>query len=302
MPFTVACAQIAPIKADVDANLDKIAECILQAATEGADLVVFPETSTAGYFLEGGVLESSLTEEQLCEGLSRRLVAGARCRVPDAGSQGAKLSGGLDKPIDAVVGFYQQKDGNLYNAAAYIEFKPQPHLLTTYRKFFLPTYGLFDEERFVSRGRELAVFDTRFGKIALLICEDAWHSILPTLCAKKGAQLIIVPAASPGRGFSAEYVENLDRYARLMKAIDEEHGIYCVNCQLCGFEGGKGFVGGSMVVDPFGKLIAQGPLNEEHILLAQVDLDLVQVARVQTPLISDLQSAWGDIKRIVDEE
>jgi N-carbamoylputrescine amidase len=283
MPFTVACAQIAPQKAEVQANLDKIAECIRQAATEGADLVVFPETSTSGYFLEGGVLESSLTEEQLCEELQRRV-------------------GGLDRQIDAVVGFYEQRDGNLYNAAAYIEFNPQAVVRKTYRKFFLPTYGLFDEERFVSRGRDLAVFDTRFGKLAILICEDAWHSVLPTLCAMKGAQMIIVPAASPGRGFSSEQVENLDRYARLMKAIAEEHGIYCVNCQLCGFEGGKGFVGGSMVIDPFGKLIAQGPVNEEHILLAQIDLDLIQVARAQTPLISDLQSAWGDIRRIVDEE
>jgi N-carbamoylputrescine amidase len=211
----------------------------------------------------------------------------------------------LDRDIDAVIGFYQQKDGNLYNAAAYLTVNGERrtvNVLRTYRKFFLPTYGLFDEERFVSRGRHLAVFETRFGKVAILICEDAWHSILPTLSAMKGAQMIIVPAASPGRGFSEANVENLDRYARLMKAIAEEHGVYGVNCQLCGFEGGKGFVGGSMVVDPFGKLIAQGPVNEEHILLARVELDLVQIARAQTPLISDLQSAWADIKRIVDED
>ncbi len=313
MPFTVACAQIAPQKAEVQANLDKIAECISQAASEGADLVVFPEAATTGYFLEGGVLESSLTAEQLCNELGKRVTC-------------------LEKPVDAIVGFYQQRIGNLYNAVAYIEFNqantsipehPQTRIIQTYRKFFLPTYGLFDEERFVSRGRDLAVFDTRFGKLAMLICEDAWHSILPTLCALLGAQLIVVPAASPGRGFGGDeeggrrkgeeqtglqipnskfqIPENLDRYSRLMKAIAEEHGVYCVNCQLCGFEGGKGFVGGSMVVDPFGRLVARGPVNEEHILLAEVDFDLIQIARAQTPLISDLQSAWGDIKRIVVE-
>jgi N-carbamoylputrescine amidase len=284
MPFTVACAQIAPQKAEVQVNLDKIAECILQAAGEGADLVVLPEASTSGYFLEGGVLESSLTEEQLCDELGRR-------------------TAGLDRPVDAVVGFYQQKSGNLYNAVSYLELGAgAPRVLTTYRKFFLPTYGLFDEERFVSRGRDLAVFDARLGRLGMLICEDAWHSILPTLCATKGAQVIIVPAASPGRGFASEHVENLDRYERLMIAIAEEHGVFCVNCQLCGFEGGKGFVGGSMVVDPFGKTIARGPVNEEHILVSQIDLDLVQIARAQTPLISDLQSAWGDIRRIIDEQ
>jgi N-carbamoylputrescine amidase len=282
MPFMVACAQIAPQKAEVQANLDKIAAAVRQASSEGADLVVFPEGSTSGYFLEGGILESSLTVDQLLDELEGRL-------------------SGLDRPVDVVVGFYQQKDGNLYNALAYLEFGPAAKIVETYRKFFLPTYGLFDEERFASRGRDLAVFETRFGKVALLICEDAWHSILPTLCAMKGAQMIIVPAASPGRGFTSDNVENLERYVRLMKSISEEHGVFCVNCQLCGFEGGKGFVGGSMVVDPFGKLIAQGPVNEEHILMAEVDLDLVQVARAQTPLISDLQSAWSDIKRIADE-
>jgi len=299
MSFTVACAQIAPEKAEVQANLDKIAGSILQAASEGVDLVVFPETSTSGYFLEGGVLESSLTEERLCDELAKR-------------------TGKLNRPIDAVVGFYQQSDGNLHNAIAYIEFTPPPNtptpqhpstnLVRTYRKFFLPTYGLFDEERFVSRGRDLAVFDTRFGKMAMLICEDAWHSILPTLCALKGAQMIIVPAASPGRGFTSSdpaiqqssNPENLDRYSRLMKAIAEEHGVYCVNCQLCGFEGGKGFIGGSMIVDPFGRTVAQGPVNEEFMVISEIDFDLVQIARAQTPLLSDLQSAWGDVRRFVD--
>lgn len=283
MSFTVACAQIAPQKAEVQANLDKIADCIRQSAKEGADLVVLPEAATSGYFVEGGALESSLTGEQLCAELAKRL-------------------GVIERPVDAVVGFIERKEGDLYNGAAYIEFGEEPKLVTTYRKFFLPTYGLFDEERFVSRGRDLAVFDTRFGKLAILICEDAWHSILPMLSAMRGAQMIIVPAASPGRGFASGHVENLDRYERLMKAIAEEHGVYCLNCQLCGFEGGKGFVGGSMVADPFGKLIAQGPVNEEFILLAQIDFDLIQIARAQTPLIADLQSAWGDIRRIIDEE
>jgi predicted amidohydrolase len=279
--FTVACAQIAPQKAEVPANLDKIAECIRRAADEGADLVVFPETATTGYFLEGGVLESSLTDEQLCLELEQRLV-------------------GLDRDIDAVIGFVQRKEGNLYNSAAYLTIRPKPQIVASYQKFFLPTYGLFDEERFVSRGRDLAVVETRFGKIALLICEDAWHSIMPTLCALHGAQIIVVIAASPARGFADVHIDNLDRYARLMVAMAEEHGVFAINCQLCGFEGGKGFVGGSMVVDPFGNMLAQGPLNEEFILMCSCDTDLVQIARAQTPLISDLQSAWGDIRRLVD--
>lgn len=283
MPFKVACAQTAPIKADVNRNLDHISEIIVQAQGEGADLVQFPETATSGYFLEGGVLDSALTADDLVARLRHR------------------LDGKLDRPIDVVVGFYQADGGNLYNAAAYIEFgTAEPRLVAVYRKFFLPTYGVFDEERFVSRGKKLGVFDTRLGRFAILICEDVWHSMLPTLCALNGAQAILSPSASPGRGFGGEDVDSHDRYKRLFRAVSEEHGVFCVNTQLCGFEGGKGFVGGSSIYDPSGRLIVEGPLLEEHLLMADIDLDLVSIARAQSPLLADLQSAWSDVRRIVE--
>ncbi|MBI3721220.1 MAG: beta-ureidopropionase, partial [Fimbriimonas ginsengisoli] len=170
-----------------------------------------------------------------------------------------------------------------------------------YRKFFLPTYGVFDEERFVSRGRELGVFDTSLGRIGVLICEDVWHSVLAALLALRGAQVVVVPSASPARGFSGELPDNLERYERMLRAVSEEHGVWCLNCQLCGFEGGKGFVGGSSVVDPFGRVAARSPVMDEHVLLAEIDLDQVQLARSQTPLVSDLQSAWGDVKRLASD-
>jgi N-carbamoylputrescine amidase len=284
MAFKVACAQIAPAKGNIPKNLDTLADAILQAQGEGVDLVLFPETSTSGYFLEGGVIEAALTVEQLAKELTQRI--GNR----------------ITAPIDVVVGFYEQANGNLYNSAAYIAFGEHgPRVVGTYKKFFLPTYGVFDEERFVSRGHDLGVFDTRLGRVAILLCEDIWHSFLPSLCAVRGAQLILVPSASPARGFGGPYIENLDRYKRLMTAVSEEHGVYCANCQLCGFEGGKGFVGGSMVVDPLGRLVVQAPINEPHLLIAEIDLDLVTIARAQSPLISDLQAAWQDIRRLVAE-
>ncbi len=280
MTFTVGAAQFTPKKADVPANLDRIAEILEQASQEGADLVVFPETIVSGYFLEGGVLESSLTGEELVNELAKR----------------------TSREVDAMIGFYESAGGNLYNSAAYIQLGAAPKLIHTYRKFFLPTYGVFDEERFVSRGHELGVFDTRLGRVAVLICEDVWHSILASLAAAKGAHLILVPSASPARGFSGDRVGNLDRYARMLKAVSDEHGVYCVNAQLCGFEGGKGFVGGSSITDPLGNVIAQAPVLEDHLVLAQVDSELIEIARSQLPLTSDLQSAWSDIQRIVADD
>ena len=282
MAFTVACAQFAPEKADVDRNLDLIAEITVQAHGEGAELLVLPETCTSGYFLEGGVLEASLTQAQLVEGLGHR------------------LRGKLRSTIDVCLGFYLNDEGNLYNAAAYLQLDPEgPKIVGLHRKFFLPSYGVFDEERFVSRGRDVCVVDTRLGRIGILVCEDVWHSILPTLCAVRGAQILVVPSASPARGFGGDVIDNLDRYRRLFRSIAEEHGVWCANAQLVGFEGGKGFVGGSSVFDPFGRMVGEAPVAEPHLMLAQIDPELVAIARAQSPLISDLQGAWESIRRLV---
>lgn len=282
MSYTVGVAQFTPKKADIEANLDRIAEFALAASGEGAELVVFPETITSGYFLEGGVLEAAMSPAELLDGLDSRLHR-------------------LDRPLDLLVGFYEKSGGNLYNSATYLQVGQFPRVIHTYRKFFLPTYGVFDEERFVSRGHELGVFDTRLGKMAILICEDVWHSVLSALCAVAGAQIILIPSASPARGFEESTIGNLDRYHRMLRAVSDEHGVYCVNSQLCGFEGGKGFVGGSSVIDPFGHTIAQAPILEDHLALCKVDLELIEIARSQLPLTSDLQSAWGDICKIVNK-
>lgn len=282
MRFPVAVAQFAPAKADLDANLDTIAEIIAQSIDEGAELVLLPEACTSGYFLEGGVLEVAVTTNQLAEKLWTR------------------LRGKVTRPIDVALGFYQSDEGNLYNSATYLELLPDGvRVVAVYRKFFLPTYGVFDEERFVTRGRDLAVFDTRLGRMALLVCEDVWHSVLPTLCAVNGAQIILVPAASPARGFQMVEIENHERYRRLFRGISEEHGVFCANAQLCGFEGGKGFIGGSMITDPQGHVLAEAPQSEPHLLMAEIDLGMVSLARAQSPLIADLQSVWEEVRRLV---
>ncbi len=282
MKLTVACAQIAPAKGQISKNLDTIAETILQASGEGADLVVFPETATSGYLVESGVLELSLRADQLAQEL------------------GSRLSGKLNKTADAIVGYYENDGGILYNSAAYIEFSSDgPIVKGNYRKFFLASYGVFDDERFVTRGEHLGAFDTRFGRVGILICEDVWHTITSTLTALDGAQIIAVISASPGRGFAGEDVGNHDRYRRMVRSVSEEHGVFSINTQLTGFEGGKGFVGGSMIFGPTGELLAESPVQEEHLLLADLDLDLVNIARSNLPLIADLKSSWSVVRKVI---
>lgn len=279
MTFMVGTAQFTPKKAQVAANLDRIAEFIDLGAQQGVDLMVFPETITSAYFLEGGVLDSALTADELLREVVKR----------------------SSPNMDVLIGFYEKHDDHLYNSAAYLELGSSPRIVHVYRKFFLPTYGVFDEERFVARGHELGVFTSRLGRMGILICEDVWHSILPSLCAVRGAQVILVPSASPARGFQGDSVGNLERYGRMLRSVCDEHGVYCVNAQLCGFEGGKGFVGGSSVVDPFGKVLVQAPLLEDYLAIAPIDLDQIAIARAQLPLTADLQGAWADIQRIVSE-
>lgn len=283
MKFKVGCAQFAPSKSQVPSNLDHIAQIIHEANHDKVDLLVLPEAATSGYFLEGGIYESSLTAEGLTKELATRL-------------------GKTDRSIDFALGFYEQKNGEFYNSAAYFEWREEKlEQKFVYHKFFLPTYGLFDEKRFSSRGTFLGTFDSRFGKLGLLICEDIWHSILPTLCALEGVNMLLIPSASPARGFEGERPENLDRYERLLRGIAEEHGIYCINAMLCGFEGGKGFVGGSMIVNPFGAVIARAKLQEEQLLTTEIDLELVHIARMSNPLLSDLKSQWANIEKIIEE-
>lgn len=283
MKISVGCAQISPEKGKIETNIDRIAELIQQSYEEKMDLLLFPEACITGYYLEGGVIEKALTTEELSKKLEKR------------------LSFGPQKKIDFVLGFYRKEDGILYNSAAYYEFGPEGlQLIHVYSKFFLPTYGIFDEKRYVARGNDLGVFDTRFGRIAILICEDVWHSIFPALCALKGATLFLIPSASPARGFSSERPSNLEKYERLLQSLSEEHGVHCVNAMLCGFEGGKGLVGGSMVIDPFGNIVVKGPVQEEYLLKADIDQDQLVLARAQSPLLSDLKSVWSDIEKIIN--
>ncbi|MCW5942349.1 MAG: hypothetical protein KIS66_08965 [Fimbriimonadaceae bacterium] len=283
MRLRAACAQIAPEKTRIAANLDRIAEIARQAADEGADLLVFPETVVSGYFVEGGVFECALTPEELRGELATRL-------------------SGLAKPLDLVVGYYERHERHLYNSAAYLETGPAGVCLrASYRKFFLPTYGVFDEERFVAAGRDLGLVETRFGKVGILICEDVWHSILPTMLAMRGAEIIVVPSASPARGFEGPRIANLDRYDRMLRAVSEEHGVFTVNAMLVGFEGGKGFVGGSRIVDPYGKVLQEGPIGKEGLVVAELDLETIDLARAQSPLLADLRTAWSTVQRLVAE-
>ncbi|MEX2242579.1 MAG: nitrilase-related carbon-nitrogen hydrolase [Fimbriimonadaceae bacterium] len=284
MSFRAACVQFHPKMGQIRHNLDRMGEVVLQAVSdEGADLVVFPETSVSGYYVQGGVNENALGADEL------------RCELA-ARIEGAK------KPVDVLIGFYEKADGQPYNSAAYFEFKGgASRTVGTYHKFFLPTYTVFDEDRYVARGTELGLLETRFGKVGVLICEDVWHSVMGSLLALRGAQMICTLVASPARGFQTAVPSNVDRYDRMVRAMSEEHGVYALSAHLTGFEGGKGLVGGSVIYDPYGNLVAKGDVMDEHLVVGDIDLDVVGLARAKAPLLADLKGSWATILELAED-
>jgi NAD+ synthase (glutamine-hydrolysing) len=275
----LAIAQFRPTKGRYAENLARLGAVLEEVGAwpEPPELLVLPESALTGYFLEGGVQELALSADRLFADLS-----------------GIHQKSGAP-PLDIVVGFYEVHENRLYNSALYAALGGKDAgVVHVHRKIFLPTYGVFDEERFVEAGKEVRAFDTRWGRAAMLVCEDAWHSLTGTLAALDGAQVILIPSATPGRGLqpspNGQRPANLERWERLAQGIAEEHGVYVAVCHLVGFEGGKGFAGGSVLLGPRGDLIAEGPVFEPAIIAATLDLDEITRARADAPLLADLES------------
>ncbi len=290
--LTLAIPQFRPRKGDLEGNLDRIGGLLAQAAAlePRPQVVVFAETILSGYFLEGGVREVALSASTLVESIGARFDAA----VP-AGTR-----------MDLILGFYERHEDQLHNSAACIALGDGPaRLVHVHRKNFLPTYSLFDEERFVERGYGIRAFDTSWGRAALLVCEDAWHSLSGTIAALDGAQVVFVLAAAPARGAAprGDTVPgpgSVERWERLIRDIAEEQGIYCVLANLVGSEGGRMFQGGSLVVGPRGDVRVRAPVFEEAMLTASVDLHDVARVRSDMPMLSDLKAALPFLRTELD--
>lgn len=277
--FPIAIAQFRPRKGAYRENVAAFGDVFREVAkwSQPPVLVVAPESALTGYFLEGGVRELAISAEQLFEDLAEQ----------------HRASGA--PPLEVAIGFYEVFQNRLYNSALYAALGgTDAGIRHVHRKVFLPTYGVFDEERFVEAGKSVEAFDTRWGRAAMLVCEDAWHSLAPTLAALAGAQLIIIPSATPARGVTPSKggdgrPSNLTRWDRIAQAIAEEHGVYVVVAHLVGFEGGKGFVGGSVLVGPRGNTLAEGPVFEPAVIAATIDLEEITRARSEAPLLADLE-------------
>ena len=266
MRFQLALAQITTKLGDVEANLDKHLGLIQTAKGDGADLIVFPELSLTGYVLQ-----------DLVPAVAHRPSEDDRIFKP-------LLKASRD--LDVVVGFVDEDSRHrFYIASAYLSGGQVVHI---HHKLYLPTYALFDEGRFFNRGESVRAFDTRFGRLGMLICEDFWHASPPYLLWLDGADILLLSSASPGRGLnehdrleSARWVEGVNQaYANLFTS-------FVVHSNRVGYEDGLNFWGGATVFDPGGELLAHGPYFEEALVSATVDLGHLRRIRARLPLLRD---------------
>ena len=280
MRLHLALAQIAPKLGDVDSNLAKHLDFIRQAREQKADLVVFPELSLTGYVLQD-------------------LVATVAHR-PTAEDPifGPLLEASRD--LDIVVGFVDEDPRHrFYIASAYLSGGSVLHV---HHKVYLPTYGLFDEGRFFAWGDSIRAFDTRFGRVGLLICEDFWHASPPYLLWLDGADIMLFSSASPGRGLTdREKLESARWVERVSKAYASMFTSFVVHCNRVGYEDGLLFWGGATVNDPNGELLGQGPYFDEALTVVELDLNQLRRTRARLPLLRDERTnlTMSELNRIL---
>ncbi len=279
--FRLAVAQIAPILGDVDKNLaihEKVAQ---EAIAQSANLLVFPELSLTGYFLKDQVTTVALTQQAPALETLRR----------------------LSQRVAMVVGFVEEAAGHrLHNAAVYLEGGEIRHI---HRKVYLPTYGIFDEQRYLAAGGTIRAFDTALGRMAILICEDLWHPAAAGIAAWDGAEVILCPSASPGRGLGqAEPFQNTGTWERVIRAYGDLFTCFVVYANRVGYEDGACFWGGSEVVGPTGQSLAKARYLEDALLVAEVEAGALRRARVANPLLRDerLDLTMRELQRLMQEQ
>ncbi|HEY8739007.1 MAG TPA: nitrilase-related carbon-nitrogen hydrolase [Candidatus Dormibacteraeota bacterium] len=278
----------------MEANLRLHQDLAEQAAGEGATLCVFPELSLTGYLLKDLVPEVSMTLEdprlQPLLDLSRR--------------------------IDLVVGMVVRSDDfRHYNAAVYLSGGEVRHV---HRKIYLPTYGMFDEQRYFAAGDRVRGFDAGGVATGILVCEDMWHLSSAYLLFVQGVSLIICPSVSPGRGVLADAerergLGSADSWNDLCRTVAQFSVSYVAYCNRTGYEDGVYFGGGSGVFGPDGGAVAKAAGTEvkhgealpqgDEVIYADIDVREVERQRQMTPLLRDekVDFTLRELERVWDE-
>lgn len=281
MKIKLSLAQIKPTLGNLQKNFEIHLKAIARAKKEKCDLVVFPELSMTGYFLRDLVSEVAMPiEHPILSRFARE-----------------------SKKISIVVGFVEHSpDVQLFNTAAYFEGGKIRHL---HRKVYLPTYGMFDEQRYLAHGDRFRAFDTGFARSAMLICEDLWHPIAPYLAAMDKAQVLYALSSSPGRGMSSDKrLLSSKLWEQLNRFYAQFYTSFLVFVNRVGYEDGVQFWGGSEVIAPDGKCLAKAAYHKEDFVTVTLDTRSLERERILTPLLRDekMELVMREFNRLYEED
>jgi len=251
--FRLALAQINPTVGDLEGNSQKILQFIEEARSLGVDLVAFPEMAITGYPAEDLLYKTSFLQDNLKA--MRRVVQAS-------------------KGLAVVVGFVDT-DGDIYNAAAVAH---DGELVGIYHKMYLPTYGVFDEDRYFRRGDTCPVYTINGVGVGVNICEDAWYPLGPMVVQRDaGAEVIVNINASPYHAGKQKERESM------MHTRATDNGLYVAYLNAVGGQDELVFDGASLIYDPTGKLMARGKEFEEDLVVADLEIDAVMRSRLRDP-------------------
>jgi|TARA_B110000116_G_scaffold257504_1_gene257717 NAD+ synthase (glutamine-hydrolysing) len=244
----IALCQINPTVGAINQNKKNILDSYNRALALKADLIVFPELALIGYPPQDLLLRDNF--------------------IKNAHNALEEIAQESSVPI--ILGNTLIEDNKLYNCAFICE---NGEIISHYKKRLLPTYDVFDEDRYFSAGNEHLIvevaIDGKNTKIGLQICEDLWDKNYSCDLAKElkelGAEIIINISASP---YSVDKL--LDR-CELIKVKARKNNLPYIYCNLVGAQDELIFDGQSLAYNGNGELIAQGKAFEEEIIM--VDLD-----------------------------
>lgn len=271
----VAMAQINPIVGDLEGNIEKIKQYIDAAKKRDADLVVFPELSVTGYPPQDLLLETDFVKQ------NKEL-------LKDLISHNSDMAG--------VIGFVDYVGRSLYNAAA---FFVRDKIIDVVYKTLLPTYDVFDEDRYfeTEMRRQVKPVSAKIKgsqiKLGVEICEDLWDEAynmkVTDLLARRGSNIIVNISASPfyvGKRFERE---------RLLKTKARRNNIPIFYVNMVGGQDELVFDGQSLAVDCSGGLIALGRQFEADLIVVEIDLDKGVGEKVKPPAYNEEEEMFGAI-------
>ncbi|KAB2653257.1 MAG: carbon-nitrogen hydrolase [Verrucomicrobia bacterium] len=280
--------------ADPAANRKKTLALAERAAQQGAQIICTQELFTSHYFCQSEDYENFKLAET----------------IPGPSTAAFQKLAKKYKVVIVASLFEKRTAGLYHNTAAIID--ADGTLLGTYRKMHIPDDPLYYEKFYFTPGDlGFRTWQTRYGKIGVLICWDQWYPEGARLTALQGAQILFYPTAIGWH--PAEKKANGAKQHGAWELIQRSHavanGCYVAAVNRTGHEvlksvGGDGieFWGQSFVAGTSGEIISKASVNTEEILITPVDLAQVDQTRTHWPFLRDRRiDAYGDItKRLID--